>query len=74
MKVADVNCRVVSGLLSRWYDGTLEAVDADLYEQHVMVCPPCRRQNDKLHDALAALKVSADARPPAALLAELDQR
>lgn len=73
MKVADVNCKQVGGLLSRWLDGALTAVDVEAYEQHINVCPPCRRQNDKLQDGLAALRAAADAAPAPALLDELSR-
>ncbi|TML22023.1 MAG: zf-HC2 domain-containing protein [Actinobacteria bacterium] len=71
MKVADVSCQTVGGLLSRWYDGTLAEVEADVYEQHMLVCPPCQRQNDKLRVALAAIPAVADVRPGAELVTEL---
>jgi len=71
VKVADVSCQTIGGLLSRWYDGALAEVESDMYEQHLLVCPPCQRQNDKLRIALAAIPVVADARPGDDLVTEL---
>lgn len=70
-EVADVSCRTVGNLLSRWYDGALNEVDTDQFEQHLLVCPPCQRQNDKLRLALAALPEVADARPAEELVTGL---
>jgi hypothetical protein len=71
VKVADVSCQTVGGLLSRWYDGALAEVDSDMFEQHLLVCPPCQRQNDKLRIALAAIPEVADARPAEDLVTDL---
>jgi hypothetical protein len=69
--VADISCRAVGGLLSRWYDGALAGVEADAYEQHLLICPPCLVQHDRLRDGLAAIPAVADAEPPAGLISSL---
>ena len=63
MSAADIDCRAVRGLLTRWYDGMLTGLEADAFEQHILLCRPCQSQNDKLRTALSAL--SALARVPA---------
>lgn len=71
MRVGDISCRAVGGLLSRWYDGALSEVESDAYEQHLLVCPPCLTQNDNLRAGLTALPAVADADPPADLISSL---
>lgn len=56
MRASDVSCQVVFGLLGRWHDGDMAERDRDAYEQHLLFCPPCLRQNDKMRLALAALE------------------
>lgn len=55
MRASDVNCQVIFGLLGRWRDGDMTARDRDAYEQHLIFCPPCLRQHEKMRLALAAL-------------------
>lgn len=63
MRASDVNCQVIFGLLGRWHDGDMTARDRDAYEQHLLFCPPCLRQNDKMRVALAALNNAFNAVP-----------
>jgi hypothetical protein len=71
MSLGDDSCRLVGELLGRWYDDVLTEVESDLYEQHLLVCPPCLRRNDKLREALSAIPAAASERAPDELLREL---
>ena len=63
MRASDVSCDVIFGLVGRWHDGDMAARDRDAYEQHLLFCPPCLRQNDKLRLALTALGQIARSEP-----------
>ena len=55
MSAVDARCSTVSGQVMRWHAGTLGVAERDVYEQHLLFCPPCLAQNDKARLALAAL-------------------
>ena len=63
MQASNVSCDVIFGLLGRWHDGDMAEHDRDAYEQHLLFCPPCLQQNDKLRLALAALGQAARDEP-----------
>jgi hypothetical protein len=52
---SDVSCQVVLGLLGLWHDGALDDHDREVYEQHLLFCPPCLVHHDKFRRALKAL-------------------
>ena len=55
MSAADARCSTVSGMITRWHAGSLGAAERDVYEQHLLFCPPCLAQSDKARLALDAL-------------------
>lgn len=71
MRLLDVNCAAIDGLLFRWYDGQLDGVEADVFEQHVLLCPPCQVQNGKLRTAMSALPAAARVPAPPGLVERL---
>jgi hypothetical protein len=58
--VSAVDCRTLHGLLGRWYDGDLPPEDAEGFEEHLVLCPPCLVENRRLRVALAALAGAAE--------------
>jgi hypothetical protein len=74
VSATDISCQAVGGLLTRWYDGVLTGVEADAYEQHILLCRPCQVQNDKLRTALSALPEVADSAVGTDLVADLVRR
>jgi hypothetical protein len=59
VRASDVDCVVMHRLLGRWHDGRMEAEDGELYEQHLLLCPPCLVDNQRLRIALTALEAAA---------------
>jgi hypothetical protein len=62
MSAAEVDCRVVQRLLGRWHDGELPADESEVFEEHLVLCPPCLVENQRLTVALAALERVAGTR------------
>lgn len=56
IRALDVNCEVIFSLLGRWWDGDLPEEDRDAFEQHLLFCPPCLDQCDKLRTVIDALR------------------
>jgi hypothetical protein len=52
---SDVSCEVISGLVGRWQDGDMSDHDRDAFEQHLLFCPPCLIQIDRMRIGLAVL-------------------
>lgn len=71
MRASDVSCEVVFGLIGRWHDGDMNERDRDAYEQHLLFCPPCLQQNDKLRRALGALGRAVSGEPDRQIQARL---
>lgn len=58
-------------LMIRWLAGDLDERDGEVYEQHLLFCPPCLIQKDKARIALAALPTAATVSAPERLVDEL---
>ena len=71
MSLANDRCDVVSALIGRWHAGTMNEADRSGFEQHLLCCPPCLRQNDKAALGLAALHEAATGSPPDGLVEDL---
>ena len=68
---SSLDCRTTLNLLGRWYDHDLPFDEAAAFEEHLVACPPCRVENQRLRVALRSLRAAAQApeaepvRPPA---------
>jgi hypothetical protein len=60
----DLHCRTAQRLMGRWLDDRIDGVDASLFEQHLVVCPPCLDECGRLRVALGALRHAAQPGPP----------
>ena len=74
MMAVELSCDTASRLVGSWRAGALATAERDAYEQHLLVCPPCLRQNDKASLASAALSKAADETPPDDLLVRLTEQ
>jgi len=73
MNASDTRCDVVSTLIMSWHVGSLREQDRNAFEQHLLFCPPCLAQSDKVGLALTALaELPVD--PPPELLRRLAER
>ena len=70
----ELSCDTASRLVGSWRAGALTTAERDAYEQHLLVCPPCLRQNDKARLAFAALSTALDTSPPEDLLVRLTEQ
>lgn len=64
MKVSDVSCDAVVALMGRWRDGAMPERDRAVYEEHVLLCPPCATLHESTRRALDALADAIRAHSP----------
>lgn len=64
MNALNVDCATISVLMGQWHDGELPGDEHQAFEEHLLFCPPCLVQNQKLKGALAALSHAARAAAP----------
>lgn len=71
MNPATASCDVIVGLVGRWQAGDLPAEESDVYEQHLLFCPPCLTYAENYRTALSVLpRIASSATVPRELLDE----
>ena len=67
-----IDCRVTARLLGRWYDHDLPPDEAQTFEEHLLLCPPCLVEAKRLRGALSALQAAAGQAPSQVTITEGD--
>jgi anti-sigma factor RsiW len=55
MSVDYLTCQELVELVTEYLEGSLEPVDRDRFEEHVMTCPPCRAHLDQMRRTIDVL-------------------